>query len=601
VIADDDHAARGESDGAVGTFADGLLEMLKDVAAEYVREDQGPSLIPLGGIGRFEGEVFVDLKEIRFGRPLRVTRDLLKRGDSWGLQLRDVERVAHLSARDAEEYLAQLVDAGYLTAPGAREKCYDCQGFECYHRDYRSWKLTAKGRTLGHASGRQPSTRKRADALVAKVVKAAAAINADPDALLWWVKEIRAAGAYADPQQDPVLHVDLAVVLRPRLDDPAEQRKAEARLRDAAQDRHERVRDWDMRGYGHFQTRLALAGRSKVIRLFQADPDAQGTLLFREDRDLTVQATPTAAYAKPAAPEPLQRCSWCRRAEPSERVAPRGEPVSRSPIDLCQLCSQLGRSTSESFGWYQPRHWTLRETRAALTQEPHPAEGCALCGRPDDGIRSWWTDQEEGEKQSAPIDLRLCSLCPGLLELADRPDREKRWHWRYQDACVAGMHQVMREAVNLPTLPAKTVSRKPSRLTELHHTLLEEIRRRGVLCPVDMARSVSSQRHQDSQWWTVRFEHLLDNGLLTPLDTKATDVVDLHGGTELRATSEEEQGLRGELHALFTPGPLWDGSGVHEADPPASWHTLRDRCQALAHLLDQEARALQAATAGTPL
>jgi hypothetical protein len=598
VTADDDSAAHEMADGFQGTFAEGLLGMLKDMAAEYEREDQGPALVPLGGIGRFEGEVFVDLKETRFGRPLRVTRDLLKRGDSWGLQVHDVERVALLSARDAEKYLTQLVDAGYLTAPGSREKCYDCQDLECYHPDSRRWKLTAKGRTLGHASGRQPSTRKRADALAAKVVKAAATINADPDATLWWVKEIRAAGAYADPQHDPLVHVDLAVNLRPRLDDPAEQRKAEARLCDAAQDRHERARDWDLRGYGHFQTRLALAGRSKVIRLYQADTDAQGTLLFHEDRDLTVRATPTTAYAQPAPPEPLQRCSWCQRAEPSERVAPRGEPVSRSPIGLCQLCSQLGRtSTSESSGWYQPGYWTIRETRAALTQEPHHADGCALCGRPDGGVRSWWTEQE-GEKEVAPISLRLCSLCPGLLELADRPDREKWWHWRYQDACVAGMHQVMREAVHLPTLPAKTVSRKPSRLNDLHQTLLEEIRRRGVLSPRDMARSTSSQRHQGSQWWTVRFGHLLDNGLLAPLGAEATDVVDLHSGTEFRATSEEEQGLRRELHALFTPGPVWDGSAVREADPPASWLKLRDRCQALARTLDAEARVLQAETAG---
>lgn len=599
MIGDDDNAAHRELDGAGDFFADdGLLGVLKEMAAEYPREDRGPGLLPLGGVGRFEGEVSVNLKEIRFGRPLRVTRDLLKRGDSWGLQVHDAERVAHLSARDAEDYLTQLVAAGYLAPPGPRSQCYECRGHECYHRDSRRWKLTGKGRTLGHASGRQPSTRKRADALAAKVVKAAAAINADPDATLWWVKEIRAAGAYADPQQDPVLHVDLAVVLCPRLDDPAEQRKAEARLRDAAEDRHGYVRAWDLNGFGHFQTRLALAGRSKVIRLFQSHSGAQGAFLFREDRNLTVKAAPTAAYAEPAQPEPLQRCSWCRRQEPSERIAPRGEPVSTSPIGLCRPCSQLGRSDSEpSFGWYQPLHWTLRETRAALTQQPYHDEGCALCGRPDGGTRSWWPDREDGEAEPAPLDLRLCSLCPGLLELADRPDRERWWHWRYQDACVAGMHQVMREAVHLPTLPAKPVTRKPARLTDLHHTLLKEIRRHGVLSPLDMARSTSSPRHQNSQWWTVRFGHLLDNGLITPLG--ATDIVDLDSRTEMRATSEEEQELRRELHDLFVPGPHWDGSAVREPDPPASWKNLRDRCRTLARALDTQARALRVATAET--
>ncbi|MFI6688363.1 hypothetical protein [Streptomyces sp. NPDC050485] len=596
---DDHKTADEEPDEEESTFAAGLLGLLKDMAANYPREDHGPALLPLGGVGRFEGEAFVDLKETRFGRPLRVTRDLLKRGDAWGLQVRDAERVAHLNSRDAEDYLGQLVDAGYLVAPGPRDECYDCRGLACHH-DYRSWKLTGKGRTLGHASGRQPSTRKRADALAAKVVKAAATINADPDATLWWVKEIRAAGAYADPQQDPLLHVDLAVVLRPCLDDPAEQRKAEARLRDAAEDRHERVRAWDLNGYGHFQTRLALAGRSKVVRLFHTDSAAQGPLLFHEDRDLTVKAAPTAAYTQPTQPESLPRCSWCQREEPSERIAPRGEPVSTSPIGLCRLCSQLGHSDSESsFGWYQPRHWTLRETRTALTQQPHHPEGCALCGRPDGGVRSWWTDREEGEKESAPFELRLCSLCPGLLELADRPDRERWWNWRYQSATLRGMHQIMRDAVNLPALPAKPGTRKPARLTNLHHTLLAQIRLHGVLSPLDMARSTSSQRHQDSQWWTVRFGHLLDNGLLTPLG--ATDAIDLHSSTETRATSEEEQELRRQMAALFIPGPFWDGSAVREIDPPASWQSLRERSQTLTRTLDSQARALQAATAGTPL
>lgn len=228
-----------------------------------------------------------------------------------------------------------------------------------------------EGAQPGHASGRRPSTRKRADALVVKVVKAAAAVNADPDALLWWVKEIRAAGTYADPQQELLLHVDLTVLLCPRLDNPAELRKAELRLRDAAEDRRERVRTWDLRGYGHFQTRLALAGRSKVVRLFQPDSGAQGLLLLREERDLTVAAPPTGPYAEPGEPEPLERCSWCLRVEPSERVAPRGEPVSQSPVGLCRLCSQLGRSENESsFSWHQPLSWTLRETRAALVRQP---------------------------------------------------------------------------------------------------------------------------------------------------------------------------------------------------------------------------------------
>ncbi|MEW2418059.1 hypothetical protein AB0953_30765 [Streptomyces sp. NPDC046866] len=87
------------------------------------------------------------------------------------------------------------------------------------------------------------------------MIKAARTVNADPAATLWWVKEIRAVGAYADPGRESLLHVDLAVEFRPRLDDPLEQRKAEQRLRDAARDRGERQRVWDMVGYGHWRTR----------------------------------------------------------------------------------------------------------------------------------------------------------------------------------------------------------------------------------------------------------------------------------------------------------------------------------------------------------
>ncbi|MFE5302141.1 hypothetical protein ACFRFD_37820, partial [Streptomyces sp. NPDC056632] len=153
----------------------------------------------------------------------------------------------HLDREGCLALLASLVGAGYLTAREDLDQpqhCYNCRTDDCEYHDYRTWTLTPAGRSLAHASGRKPSTRKNADALAAKVAKAAQAVNADPDATLWWVKEIRAVGAYAEPGQEPLLHVDLAVELRPRLDDPLEQRKAEQRLRDAARDRGERQRAW---------------------------------------------------------------------------------------------------------------------------------------------------------------------------------------------------------------------------------------------------------------------------------------------------------------------------------------------------------------------
>lgn len=108
-----------------------------------------------------------------------------------------------------------------------------------------------------------------------------------------------------------------------------------------------------MIGYGHFQARLALAGRSKVVRLFMPYEDTDGPLLFHEDRDLTIQAAPTAPYAPPADPGPLSRCSWCRRDVPAERVAPPGQPVSASPSH----CARPAKCWAEL-----PVPWTTTST-----------------------------------------------------------------------------------------------------------------------------------------------------------------------------------------------------------------------------------------------
>ncbi|MFJ5954047.1 hypothetical protein [Streptomyces noursei] len=566
--------------------------LFAEMAGQYAREDgdRGPALMALGGIGRQEGERVVDLNAPLLGHATREIRDLLKRGDSFGLHIRDVTRAVHLDRDGCLALLASAVDAGYLTAPEDLNKvqhCYNCRTDDCEYHDSRTWTLTPAGRTLAHASGRKPSTRKNADALVAKVVKAAHAINADPDATLWWVKEIRAVGPYADSGTESLLHVDLAVDLRPRLDDPAEQRKAEQRLRDAARDRGERQRVWDMVGYGHWQTRLALAGHSKVVRMFHPANDVEGPPLFREERDLTVSAKATAPYQRPTE-VPHKACSWCGRQVQAARVAQRGAPLASSPIGLCAQCLSLGwtddlqyQGSSEVWPW-----GAIRELRAKLPEEPLHSSGCALCGREDAVEQPWWPgDRRDGSGRGEPVALRLCDVCPGLLELVDSPGRDGWWCARHEHACMAGMRALLhrRAGVEEVALSARK-ARKLPRLTALHREVLARVDEHGALSALDLDRAPGSQSHQDYCWWEVRLAHLFDHRLIAMVRAGGAEERSL-----VRATSSLERDLSAQLGALYTPGPIWDGERVIEPAPPAGWAALRDQADQEAARLDREA------------
>ncbi|MGW0604157.1 hypothetical protein [Streptomyces sp. NPDC002640] len=569
-----------------------LRGLLAEMAGQYAREkgDSGPALKALGGIGRQEGERVVDLDAPLLGRATREIRDLLKRGDSFGLSIRDAQRAVHLDREGCLALLAALVSAGYLTAPEDLDRpqhCSNCRTEDCEYHDYRTWTLTPAGRSLAHASGRRPSTRKNADALAAKVVKAARAVNADPDATLWWVKEIRAVGAYADPGRESLLHVDLAVELRPRLDDPREQRKAEQRLRDAARDRGERQRVWDMVGYGHWRTRLALAGRSKVVRLFGSALGVEGRLLFEEERDLTVSAKATVPYQRPVE-VPLTSCSWCGRQGAAARVAQRGAPLALSPVGLCEQCLSLGWADDLQYqGSAEVWPWgAVRRLRAALAEEPIHSSGCALCGREDSVEQQWWPgDHRDGSGGDEPVVLRLCDVCPGLLELVDAPGRDGMWCARHEHACMVGMRALLWRRADVEEVPPSArKARKRPRLTATHRDVLARVDEHGALSAVDLARAPFSQSHQDSRWWMVRLAHLFDHRLIV-------EVRD--GGEEsrglVRATSDLERDLEARLDALHMPGPVWDGERVLEPAPPAGWAELRDEACQEAARLDREA------------
>lgn len=570
-----------------------MAGLVAEMAGRYAREDgdRGPALMPLGGVGRQEGERVVDLDAPLLGRATREIRDLLKRGDPFGLHIRDVQRAVHLDRGGCLALLAATVDAGYLTAPedlNEVQHCYNCRTDDCEYHDYRTWTLTPAGRTLAHASGRKPSTRKNADALVAKVVKAAKAVNADPDATLWWVKEIRAVGPYAEPGQESLLHVDLAVDLRPRLDDPAEQRKVEQRLRDAARDRGERERVWDMVGYGHWRTRLALAGRSKVVRLFRPERELEGRLLFAEERDLTVSAKATVPYQR-LAEVPLDACSWCGRRVQAARVAQRGAPLASSPIGLCEQCLSLGwtddlqyQGTAEVWPWR-----AVRELRRTLPEEPFHSSGCVLCGRTDAVERPWWPGDDRdgsGSDGHEPIVLRLCDVCPGLLELVDASGREGWWCVRHQNACLAGMHALLRRGAGVEEVPGVQKARKVPRLTALHRDVLARVAEHGALSAVDLCRAPFSQDHQGSRWWEVRLGHLFDHRLIAAVRDGGEEAREL-----VRATSELERDLAGQLGALYMLGPVWDGERVLEPAPPATWAELRAQADQEAARLDRDA------------
>ncbi|MET7489499.1 hypothetical protein [Streptomyces sp. NPDC005538] len=566
--------------------------LFADMAARYAREDgdSGPALMALGGVGRQEGERVVDLDAPLLGHATREIRDLLKRGDPFGLHIRDAQRAVHLDREQCLALLASAVEAGYLTAPedlNEARHCYNCRTDDCEYHDYRTWTLTPAGRSLAHASGRRPSTRKNADALVAKVIKAAKAVNDDPDATLWWVREIRAVGAYAEPGRESLLHVDLAVDLRPRLDDPAEQRKAEQRLRDAARDRGERERVWDMVGYGHWRTRLALAGRSKVVRLFRPAGGLEGPVLFREERDLTVPAVATVAYQRPVE-VPLEACSWCGRAVQAARVAQRGDALASSPIGLCEQCLSLGwvddlqyQGSAEVWPW-----GTVRELRAALPEKPFHSSGCALCGREDAVKQPWWpSDHRDGSGGNEPIVFRLCDVCPGLLELVDAPGRDGWWCARHEHACMVGMRALLRRLAGVEEVPPSArKARKLPRLTALHRDVLAQVDEHGALSALDLARAPGSQSHQDSRWWLVRLAHLFDHQLIIAVRAGGDEAREL-----VRTTSELERDLAAQLDALYTPGPVWNGERVLEPSPPAGWAELRDQADQEAARLDREA------------
>ena len=541
-----------------------------------------PALVPLGGIGTGGGEVSVDLDALFLGRATRQTRDLLKRAGTWGLTPREVREHLALDAPQAAAYLDAMAGEGLLTAPAPGAVA---------DRDGGRWKITAEGVRLGRATGRKAVSRARADTLAAKVVTAAKDINADPDSL-WWVKEIRSVGPYADPGREQLLHVDLAVQLSPRLSDQTEQAKAEARMEDDARDAGMTGLVRDMVGYGHWRTRIALAGKGTTVRLFMLHPYAQeGTVLFREERDLTVSRT-TPQYRKPE-PAAVGHCSWCRRQLPATRISRPGEPRRSSPIALCEDCRGLGGVSGRADDYQEVYpHASYKALKELQEAGAFHDTGCALCGRPPGEEQRWWEQWSESEAPDAV--LALCQICAGLLGVDDRPGRGPEWRELHQSACLTGMHAILREEAGLDPFAAPAKKRRLPRLTEFHQQILDAITVNGVVSAADMNRIDQAQEiYRPREWWQSRMGHLLQHDLVTPVADEWR-----RPWSRMRAMDEEERDLRRKIRDLHVPGPVWNGTAVIEPQPPAHWVTLADRLKTLADKRDRLAMDLRNAARG---
>lgn len=181
--------------------------------------------------------------------------------------------------------------------------------------------------------------------------------------------------------------------------------------------------------------------------------------------------------------------------------------------------------------------------------------------------------------------LRLCDVCPGLLELVDASGRDGRWCARHEHACRAGMRALLqRRAGAAEVPPVARKARKLPRLTAVHQDVLARLDEHGALSALDLARWPGSQDHQDHRWWMVRQAHLLDHRLVTEVRADGEETREL-----VRATSDRERDLNTRLDALYRPGPVWDGERVVEPAPADGWAELRAHADQEATQLDHEA------------
>ncbi|MFJ2627645.1 hypothetical protein ACIO6T_30665 [Streptomyces sp. NPDC087532] len=235
--------------------------------------------------------------------------------------------------------------------------------------------------------------------------------------------------------------------------------------------------------------------------------------------------------------------------------------------------------------------WTSWPIAAALVTEPHHETGCAFCGRTATEPHPWWPDRRVQDRAS--VLLRLCDVCPGLLELADASDKARLWTRRLRTACRIGMQDRLGQEAQLPALPAPKQKAKPTRLprlTETHQEMLETIRRTGAM---DAFTFLRDAQHRPPQrriaWWQRRIADLFAHRLVTPV----TNPPDAYPINTVRILDDEERELQHRVYTWHVPGPIWDGERVYEPVPPDGWLELNAQLTALRAERDERALSLR--------
>ncbi|MEE1736430.1 hypothetical protein PUR49_07945 [Streptomyces sp. BE147] len=283
----------------------------------------------------------------------------------------------------------------------------------------------------------------------------------------------------------------------------------------------------------------------------------------------------------------LPSCSWCHRDVPGERVPFTGHDASVSSVGLCDTCLLLGGLEHSSLYVDGSASWKAWSIAADLVTEPHHETGCAFCGRAAAELCSWWPDRREDR---ASISLQLCDVCPGLLELADAPDRARLWTRRLRAACRIGMQDRLGQEAQLPALPAPKQKAKPPRLTESHREMLETIRRAGVMDAFTFHRDAGHGPPQHRiAWWQRRIADLFAHRLVTPV----TNPPGAHPINTVRILDDEERELEHRVYTWHVPGPIWDGQRVYEPVAPEGWLELEAQLTALRAERDGRALALR--------
>ncbi|MEV0416126.1 hypothetical protein AB0I68_36585 [Streptomyces sp. NPDC050448] len=311
--------------------------------------------------------------------------------------------------------------------------------------------------------------------------------------------------------------------------------------------------------------------------------------------DLT--ATWKLCYCEPPeepGPDALPSCSWCRRDVRCERIAFVGHDAGASTVGLCDTCLLIGGLEHSSQYLDGGAFWASWPIVTGLAAEPHHEKGCAFCGRTAVEPRSWWPSPYPQDR--AGVLLQLCDICPGLLELADAPDKERLRTRRLRTSCRVGMQDRLGQEAHLPEPSQpdrKTKTPRPVRLTEAHRQMPETIRSSGAMDAHAFARDARhSVPRRRLSWWENRIAHLFAHRLVTPL----ANPPGTHPLNTVRILEADERELEHRVYTWHVPGPVWDEERVREPVPPDGWPELNAQLTSLRPERDQQALDLRART-----